>query len=130
MFGFVRGQVQKQIDAVCGERQPVLNDRSSLSKVEATIYEVARLASVITMSVAHSPTHDTTFEGYFIPEVSQNAFCVVRCFSESNMEVICTVSLVYLAISAFTNKKSTRNTKGTLGFYILMGVPASASPPI
>ena len=67
---FVCGQVQKQIDAVCGERRPVLDDRVALSKVEATIYEVARVSCVACLSIAHSPIHDTTLEGYSIPEVN------------------------------------------------------------
>ena len=76
-FYLCHGQVQKQIDVVCGERRPVLDDRSSLSKVEATIYEAARLASVVCLSIAHSPTHDTTLEGYFIPEVTMAIYLYV-----------------------------------------------------
>lgn len=63
-------KVQDQIDSVCGSRRPGFSDRSNLPLVEATIAECGRLSCVVSLSIAHSPTHDTHFEGYAIPEDS------------------------------------------------------------
>ena len=59
---------------MCGDNRPALTDRDKLSMVEATIYEVGRIASVVCLSVAHSPMKATTLEGYNIPKVRNGDF--------------------------------------------------------
>lgn len=63
-------KVQDQLDHVCSDNRPVLADRDKLPMVEATIHEVSRLASVVCLTMAHSPVKATTLEGYNIPQDS------------------------------------------------------------
>ncbi|XP_037082217.1 methyl farnesoate epoxidase-like [Pollicipes pollicipes] len=61
--------VQRELDRVVGRhRLPTLQDRASLPYTEATLSEVARMASVTPMALAHNASfRSTTIAGYRVP---------------------------------------------------------------
>lgn len=65
-------RVQEEIERVIGnERLPQLDDLSSMPYTEATIFEVLRRSSVVTLGNAHATLEDATIGGYLIPKGSQ-----------------------------------------------------------
>lgn len=65
----VQRRFQKEIDDVVGfERTPMLNDKSNLSYVEATLLECDRVISVTPMILNHKATKSTKLGGYDIPK--------------------------------------------------------------
>ncbi|XP_022808834.1 steroid 17-alpha-hydroxylase/17,20 lyase-like isoform X3 [Stylophora pistillata] len=60
--------IQRQLDEVIGaERNPSLNDRSSLPLVLATIMETLRVGNLLPIALPHVALTDTTLCGYRVP---------------------------------------------------------------
>ena len=60
--------IQRQLDEVTGGRNPSLNDRPSLSLIQATIIETLRVGNVVPFLVPHVALTDTTLCGYRVPK--------------------------------------------------------------
>lgn len=64
----VQKRVQEEIRSVLGpDRLPTMNDRKELPFTCATIDEVARLGTIVPISVPHRTTRDTKLFGFDIP---------------------------------------------------------------
>ena len=65
----VQQMLHRELDQVIGpDRLPELADKKNLPYLEATITETLRLSSLISLSVPHKTTVDTTLQGYSIPK--------------------------------------------------------------
>ena len=60
--------IQRQLDEVIGGRNPSLNDRPSLSLIQATIIETLRVGNVLPLAVPHVALTDTTLCSYRVPK--------------------------------------------------------------
>lgn len=60
--------IQRQLDEVVGDRNPLLHDRPSLPLIHATILETLRVGNVVPLAVAHVTIVDTTLCGYKVPK--------------------------------------------------------------
>ncbi len=71
MFPGVQRRAQREIDAVVGfDRAPEQADRPRLHYVQALMYDVMRFADIHPIGVLHSPSEDTTIDGYDVPKGS------------------------------------------------------------
>jgi cytochrome P450 len=59
---------QAELDRVCGDRMPDLNDVPSLPYIRACAKESLRWMPGFMMGVPHSVTRDDTYMGYLIPK--------------------------------------------------------------
>ncbi|KAA0192550.1 Cytochrome P450 CYP3213C, partial [Hyalella azteca] len=65
----IQRKIQAEIDSVVPrDRLPGLDDRPSLSYLEATLYEVERLVSVVPLLVPHCATQDIEVNGFHVPK--------------------------------------------------------------
>ena len=65
----VQQRLHQELDQVIGpDRLPELEDKKNLPHLEATITETLRLSSLLSLSVPHKTTVDTTLQGYSIPK--------------------------------------------------------------
>lgn len=60
--------VQEEIDRVCGERLPTIDDMPRLPKLRATVKEVLRWRQPTPLGVPHVALEDDEYDGYFIPK--------------------------------------------------------------
>ncbi|WPH03647.1 cytochrome p450 monooxygenase psod [Acrodontium crateriforme] len=61
-------KVQEEIDRVCGDRLPTVEDMPHLPKIRATVKEVLRWRQSTPLGVPHEAMEDDVYEGYFIPK--------------------------------------------------------------
>ncbi|KAK7467834.1 hypothetical protein BaRGS_00036940 [Batillaria attramentaria] len=59
-------KIQREIDENIGERLPESKDRSSLPHAEATVMEILRLAS--NLSIPHQTNGDVNLDGFVVPK--------------------------------------------------------------
>jgi len=65
----IQEKVQKELDDVIGrERMPSYADKSRLPYTEAVVLEIHRYASIVALSIPHSPKFDTKLFGFNIPK--------------------------------------------------------------
>uniref|UniRef100_A0A8D0DPT2 Unspecific monooxygenase n=1 Tax=Salvator merianae TaxID=96440 RepID=A0A8D0DPT2_SALMN len=65
----LRRQLQADLDRVVGRcRLPTADDRASLPRLEAFLYETLRYSSFVPVTIPHATTADVLFDGFFIPE--------------------------------------------------------------
>ncbi|XP_047467256.1 cytochrome P450 1B1-like [Mugil cephalus] len=65
----IQTKLQELIDKVVGpNRLPSLEDRSSLTYLDAFIYETMRFTSFVPLTIPHSTTSDVTIDGLHIPK--------------------------------------------------------------
>ncbi|KAI4875130.1 hypothetical protein NFI96_000857 [Prochilodus magdalenae] len=65
----MQSKLQRQIDKVVGrDRLPSMEDKTSLTYLDAFIYEAMRYTSFVPMTIPHSTTSDVVFEGIHIPK--------------------------------------------------------------
>lgn len=65
----IQAQVQQELDRVIGKEQALGYDRrAKLPFTQACIYEILRHAVYFPTALPHSPTRDTSINGYFIPK--------------------------------------------------------------
>lgn len=65
----VQAKLHKEIDeAVPRSRLPSLQDKQNLPYLEATIFEVLRMKTLIPLALPHLTLKDTEISGYFVPE--------------------------------------------------------------
>lgn len=100
LVGFVQAMVifpdvaktaQIELDRVCGERMPDLNDVPNLPYIRACAKESLRWMPGFLLGVPHSVTQDDTYMGYHIPRgsiVIMNVWCV------NNSESCCIILLL------------------------------------
>lgn len=88
LVGFVQAMVifpdvaktaQMELDRVCGDRMPDLNDVPNLPYIRACAKESLRWMPGFMLGIPHSVTQDDTYMGYQIPRgstVIMNVWCV------------------------------------------------------
>ena len=59
-------QLQEEIDRVCGDRLPVVEDMPQLPKLRATVSEVLRWRQSTPLGVPHEAMEDDVYDGYLI----------------------------------------------------------------
>ncbi|XP_063146020.1 cytochrome P450 1B1-like [Candoia aspera] len=65
----LREQLQADLDRVVGrERLPTTDDRASLPRLEAFLYETLRYSSFVPVTIPHATTADVLLDGFRIPE--------------------------------------------------------------
>lgn len=79
LVGFVQAMVifpqvaktgQLELDRVCGDRMPDLNDVPNLPYIRACAKEASRWMPGFMLGIPHSVTQDDTYMGYHIPKDS------------------------------------------------------------
>ncbi|CAH0003353.1 unnamed protein product, partial [Clonostachys byssicola] len=68
VFPEVARQAQAEIDQVCGNRLPDLNDVPDLPYIRSCIKESLRWMPVAPLAVPHAVTRDDYYQGYLIPQ--------------------------------------------------------------
>lgn len=61
-------KVQDEVDAVCGDRMPTLDDQPSLPILRACIKESMRWRPNVPTGVAHETEQEDYYKGYYIPK--------------------------------------------------------------
>ncbi|XP_053113649.1 cytochrome P450 1B1-like [Hemicordylus capensis] len=65
----LRRQLQADLDRVVGRcRLPTADDRASLPRLEAFLYETFRYSSFVPVTIPHATTADVLLDGFSIPE--------------------------------------------------------------
>ena len=65
----IQRQLQDELDHVVGrERLPVPEDLASLPLLQATVYELMRVTSLVPLSVPRSTTTETKIRDFIIPK--------------------------------------------------------------
>uniref|UniRef100_A0A8C5SG65 Uncharacterized protein n=1 Tax=Laticauda laticaudata TaxID=8630 RepID=A0A8C5SG65_LATLA len=65
----LREQLQADLDRVVGrQRLPTADDRASLPRLEAFLYETLRYCSFVPVTIPHATTADVCLDGFHIPE--------------------------------------------------------------
>ncbi|KAG2366781.1 cytochrome P450 [Suillus spraguei] len=76
-----QAKAQAEIDQVIGkDRLPNFDDRQALPYVEAIFRETLRWYPVVPFGVPHATTTSDIYDGYFIPEASDNPDCQVSLY--------------------------------------------------
>lgn len=60
------GQLQEEVDRVCGDRLPAIEDLPLLPKLRATVKEVLRWRQSTPLGVPHEALEDDVYDGYLI----------------------------------------------------------------
>jgi cytochrome P450 len=68
IFPSVAKRAQEEIDRVCGERLPDLNDMQNLPYIHGCVKESLRWMPTDTLGVPHAVTQDNSYMGYHIPK--------------------------------------------------------------
>lgn len=74
-------KLQEEVDRVCGDRLPTLNDLPQMPVLRAIVKEVLRWRQPTPLGVPHITTEDDVYDGYFIPKgamVFANHFLISR----------------------------------------------------
>ena len=61
-------KLQEEIDSVCGDRLPALEDMPNMPRLRATVKEMIRWRQSTPLGVPHSTLEDDVYEGYLIPK--------------------------------------------------------------
>jgi len=61
-------KVQEEIDRVCGDRLPQIEDMPQLPMLRATVKEILRWRQPTPLGVPHVALEDDVYDGYFIPK--------------------------------------------------------------
>jgi cytochrome P450 len=81
IFPKVAKRAQMELDSVCGDRMPDLNDVPNLPYIRACAKETFRWMPGFMLGIPHSLTQNDTYMGYHIPKGSiiiTNSWCVLR----------------------------------------------------
>uniref|UniRef100_A0A1I8A0L6 Unspecific monooxygenase n=1 Tax=Steinernema glaseri TaxID=37863 RepID=A0A1I8A0L6_9BILA len=82
----VQEKMRKELLEVCGyERDVELSDRQLLPYCNATITEVHRATSLLTLNVMRRNTEDTTIGGYSVPQGTDNAVLMSVIFKDEDI---------------------------------------------
>ncbi|KAK7056562.1 hypothetical protein SK128_009149 [Halocaridina rubra] len=82
----IQRKLQKEIDAVVDKNTlPSLKHRERLAYLDAVIKEVARVVSLLPLSVPHAAAEDTTLNGYKIPKGSVIMCCTEACHNDPKL---------------------------------------------
>ncbi|KAI6841238.1 cytochrome P450 [Hortaea werneckii] len=79
------GELQEEVDRVCGDRLPAIEDIPNLPKLRATVKEVLRWRQSTPLGVPHEALEDDVYDGYLIKKgtmLHANHFLISR---EENM---------------------------------------------
>lgn len=68
IFPEVAKKAQEEIDLVCGDRLPDLNDVRELPYIRACMKESLRWMPGVPLGVPHAATQDNEYMGYLIPK--------------------------------------------------------------
>ena len=60
--------MQEEIDRVCGDRLPTVEDMPQLPRLRATVKELLRWRQSTPLGVPHECMNDDVYEGYLIPK--------------------------------------------------------------
>jgi len=74
-------RVQEEIDRVCGDRLPTVEDMPQLPMLRATVKEILRWRQPTPLGVPHVALEDDVYDGYFIPKdaiVHANHYLISR----------------------------------------------------
>lgn len=81
LYPEVQLEARTELDRICPDRLPTMEDRAQLPYVCATIKEALRWFPVLTLGVPHCATEDDEYMGYYIPKgatVMMNIFTLNR----------------------------------------------------
>lgn len=77
-FPEMQEKIRKEINTVIGDRQPSIEDMTSLPYTQACLMEILRYQSHLPLTAAHANlTQEVELEGYTIPK--ETVVCVVIC---------------------------------------------------
>lgn len=68
LFPEVAKQAQQEIDSVCGDRLPTLEDGPNLPYIQACVKETLRWMPTAILGMAHAVIKDDSYMGYHIPQ--------------------------------------------------------------
>ncbi len=68
LFPAVQRKAQLEIDRVCGDRLPGLEDEANLQYIRACAKEILRWFPVTVLAFPHAVTRDDEYMGYKIPK--------------------------------------------------------------
>ncbi|KAI7555005.1 hypothetical protein KC317_g13125 [Hortaea werneckii] len=75
------GELQEEVDRVCGDRLPAIEDIPNLPKLRATVKEVLRWRQSTPLGVPHEALEDDVYDGYLIKKgtmLHANHFLISR----------------------------------------------------
>lgn len=70
VFSEVQKQAQEEIDRVCGDRLPVMEDEPNLQYIRGCVKESMRWMPTDLLGVPHAVIKDDEYMGYIIPEAA------------------------------------------------------------
>ena len=97
IFPDVAKTAQMELDRVCGDRMPDLNDVPSLPYIRACAKESLRWMPGFMLGIPHSVTQDDTYMGYHVPKgstVIMNVWCVFASKLSVNILLLMTSNLL------------------------------------
>lgn len=68
LFPDVQRTAQREIDRVCGDRLPMIDDEDSLPYVRGCVKETFRWFPTAVLGLPHATTRDDEYQGYRIPK--------------------------------------------------------------
>lgn len=68
VFPEVQIKAQEEIDRVCGDRLPTMEDESNLQYIRGCVKESMRWMPTVILRVPHAVTKDDEYMGYLIPK--------------------------------------------------------------
>ncbi|KAF2871562.1 cytochrome P450 [Massariosphaeria phaeospora] len=74
-------KVQEEIDRVCGDRMPNLDDSPQMPILRSVVMELIRWRPITPSSIPHETTEDDVYDGYFIPKgtyIHPNQWAITR----------------------------------------------------
>ncbi|KAK7739653.1 hypothetical protein SLS53_005620 [Cytospora paraplurivora] len=81
LFPEVQLKAREELDNVCGDRLPTVDDEKDLPYVRACVKEALRWSPILAMAVPHAVTKDDMYQGYKIPKgatVLLNTYAISR----------------------------------------------------
>lgn len=76
LFPSVAQQAQEEIERVCGERLPIIEDEPNMQYLRGCVKESMRWMPTAILGVPHAPIRDDFYEGYRIPKGSSVVYNV------------------------------------------------------
>ncbi|KUI60217.1 Fumitremorgin C synthase [Cytospora mali] len=64
----VQLRAREELDRVCGDRLPIMEDEENLPYVRACVKEVLRCYPIVTTGLPHAVVKDDVYQGYYIPK--------------------------------------------------------------
>lgn len=68
LFPGVQGKAQVELDRVCGDRMPTMDDQKDLQYTRACVKEVNRWLPIAPLGVPHAVIEDDEYMSYKIPK--------------------------------------------------------------